>query len=83
MREKLLFNDNWKFHRKDIEEEIPVTKNETYWRTKTGSSTIVPAESLDTHNWVGVTLPHDYVIEETPNKDKDNAIGFLRGETSL
>ena len=82
MREKLLFNDNWKFHRKDIEEEIPVTKNETYWRTKTGSSTIVPAESFDTHNWVGVTLPHDYVIEETPDKDKDNAIGFLRGETS-
>ena len=82
MREKLLFNYGWKFHRKDITEEIPVTKNMTYWRTKTGSSTTVPSASFDTHNWVDVTLPHDYVIEDTPDPKKDNAIGYLRGETS-
>lgn len=82
MREVINFNEGWLFHREDIREEIPVTKNETYWRTKTGSSTIVPADNFDTHNWVVITLPHDYVIEDIPDPKKDNAIGFLRGETS-
>ncbi len=82
MREIIGFNEGWLFHRADIKEEVPVTKNETYWRTKTGSSTIVPADNFDTHNWDSINLPHDYVIEDIPDPKKDNAIGFLRGETS-
>lgn len=91
MREKILFNENWLFHEGDIKEEIPAFKGPIYAQSKTEhkiygpASRFYPAVFNDyntsklvcTERWEKVTLPHDYVIFQTPCEKNNNALGFF------
>lgn len=91
MREEILFNDNWLFHEGDIKEEIPAFKGPIYAQSKTEqkiygpASRFYPAAFNDyntsklvcTERWEKVTLPHDYVIFQTPREKNNNALGFF------
>ena len=82
MREKILFDDNWKFHRGDLPMRNTVMKGPDYIGAKTERMLIGPAsydyiDISDSYNpakmsgdlWEDVSLPHDYVIEGTPSKE--------------
>lgn len=91
MREKILFDSDWLFHRGDIEYPLPQTKGIMYISAKTermhlGPAAVgyyVSADSYDNraaHNperWRKVELPHDYVIEGVSEESGNNALGFL------
>ena len=76
MREKILFDKDWKFHRGDLPERNTVMKGPDYIGAKTERMVLGPAsyhykdesdafttEDLSADLWENVTLPHDYVIE--------------------
>ena len=83
MREKLSFNENWYFHKGDIENKTPDYKSYMYMSSKTERMQTGPAcrkYTLTIDDWVGkteyndevwkkVNLPHDFVIEEKPLQD--------------
>ncbi len=91
MREEILFNENWLFHEGDIKEEIPAFKGPIYAQSKTEhkiygpASRFYPAAFNDynasklicTERWEKITLPHDYVIFQTPCEKNNNALGFF------
>ncbi|MBR3715677.1 MAG: DUF4982 domain-containing protein [Clostridia bacterium] len=92
MREKILFDYGWLFHRGDIKMPLPETKGIMYTSAKTERVHMGPAavgyfaaaDSYDNklaHNperWQAVTLPHDYVIDGVPDEHGNNALGFLK-----
>ena len=96
MREKILFDDNWLFHRGDVKVDFPRNRGGMYTQAKTERKMCGPASkyytaSADgfergqlycTDRWENVTLPHDYVIFETPNKEENNAYGYLKRENA-
>lgn len=91
MREKLLFDENWMFHRGDIETPIPKRKGPVYVQSKTERKLHGPASRLYNSNpddyssstepnidrWEWVDLPHDYIIEQVPKEENNNALGFF------
>ena len=91
MREKILLDDGWLFHRGDIRPPFPQTKGTAYISAKTERCHMGPAavgytavaDSYDnraehrSERWQAVTLPHDYVVEGTPDPQENNALGFL------
>ena len=92
MREKILFNTGWRFHQGDIEVNFPTDKGPLYVQAKTERFRMGPAsiyysdtpESFETNKcfpnekWEYVTLPHDYVVFGTPDKNENNARGYLK-----
>ena len=96
MREKILFDENWLFHRGNIEIEFPADKGPVYSSSKTERKIWGPAsrhyrgmydcystaEEICTHKWEPVTLPHDYVILQKPTADNNNALGFFKYENA-
>lgn len=95
MREKILFDDNWKFHRGDLPMRNTVMKGPDYIGAKTERMLIGPAsydyiDISDSFNpakmsgdlWEDVSLPHDYVIEGTPSKEYPQALGYLKYENA-
>lgn len=95
MREKILFDDNWKFHKGDLPMRNTVMKGPDYMGAKTermligpasydyndASDSYVPAE-MSAHYWRDINLPHDYVIEGTPDLKNPQALGFLDYENA-
>jgi len=84
MREKLLFDFNWKFHPGDIEIAAPVTKSPMYQHAKTERAQWGPASynynensMVCTDSWEIVDLPHDYIISQTPNDKNNNTLGYF------
>ena len=91
MREKVSFNDNWYFHKGDIQTKTPDYKSYMYMSSKTERMQTGPAcrkYTLTIDDWVGkteyndevwqkVTLPHDFIIEEQPLKNSNGSFGFL------
>ena len=80
MCEKILFNDNWKFHEGDIAKaEIPEDKMYMYYQAKTqrGLHTAA-ANDFNDEFWSKVTLPHDYIIEQTPTPDGSMGLGYFK-----
>lgn len=91
MREKILFDDGWLFHRGDIKPAFPETKGVAYTSAKTERYHMGPAapgyyaeaDSYDNNRehkserWYAVTLPHDYVIDGIPTEHGNCALGFL------
>ena len=92
MREKLLFNYNWRFHEGEIDSgRYPSEKGPLYQHAKAESANWGPASKnyLDnttwwpkdkigsTENWQTVILPHDYVISHTPDKEYNEGLGFV------
>jgi len=96
MREKILFDDNWLFHKGDIDIDFPTDKAPTYVQSKTerkhwgpasryydvGSEVFKRVGLICTDKWENVNLPHDYIILQTPNKDENKALGFFKYENA-
>lgn len=96
MSEKILFNDNWVFHKGDINYNLPTDKGPIYNQSKTermkwGPACInyravpddyAPMVEHRTERWDWVTLPHDYVIQQAPNKNENNALGYFKYENA-
>lgn len=96
MREKILMDDKWLFHKGDIDIPFPKDKGPVYAQSKTERMLWGPAskhynakfENYDiskgmiTDLWYWVNLPHDYVISETPDRNENNTLGFLKYENA-
>ncbi len=91
MRRELLLNDNWYFHRGDIEVSRPKDKGPVYSQSKTVRCQVGPAaysymdipdaynspSGLLTHElWERVELPHDFVIYGDGSRE------FVRSENN-
>ena len=84
MREKLLFDFGWMFHAGDIETPMPVTKMPMYHHAKTERAQWGPAiydykenSPNTTELWQKVDLPHDYIINQTPDPKFNNTLGYF------
>lgn len=91
MKQTINFDKDWKFHRGDIDTDIPPYKGITYNTSKTERALIGPAcrnyiipGSFSTRaehkreTWEKVELPHDYLIGDTPDSRYNEARGFCR-----
>lgn len=95
MREKILLDNDWKFHRGDLPKKKNLMKGAYYisaktermllgpaaYLTKDDSYAFEPKEMCD-ENWENVDLPHDYVIEGTPSTKYPQARGYLKYENA-
>ena len=80
---KILFDDNWKFHKGDISEEIPSEKGWMYHQAKTVRNLWgAPSVEYNDEMWETVSLPHDYIIEQTPSSDGNQGLGYLKPENA-
>ncbi|MGI6280397.1 MAG: glycosyl hydrolase 2 galactose-binding domain-containing protein, partial [Acutalibacteraceae bacterium] len=83
MREIIDFDRDWLFHKGDIERDFPICKQAAYESAKTERALFGPASreyntgAFSEVPWVKVDLPHDYVIEEIPDKKYNEALGFF------
>lgn len=98
MREKILFDEGWMFHRGEISRSLPKDKGSTYSQAKTERMQWGPAarnykgwpedynaehnHEIQCENWEWVNLPHEYVIAQVPSKEEDGALGFFRYENA-
>lgn len=96
MREKLLFDFGWLFHKGDIEQNVPPSKGPVYMSAKTerkkwGPASIYYNDATDDYRqntefcpdkWVNVDLPHDYVISGEPKESNNPALGFFDYENA-
>lgn len=92
MREKICFDKGWHFHKGDIKYPVPNFKGVMYAQAKTKRKEYGPAAvTYDSHpdsynketginpeRWDAVDLPHDFVIEGTPDEANNNALGYLK-----
>ena len=92
MRTRELFCDEWRFHKGDIKLARPKDKGAIYIQSKTERFKKGPAAicyndtvetweedgSYPTEHWDVVRLPHDYVIEGTPNPEENATLGYLK-----
>ncbi|MBR5870735.1 MAG: DUF4982 domain-containing protein [Clostridia bacterium] len=91
LRTRIKLNENWHFHEGDIE-TVPLTdKNSAYQHAKTRRALWGPASMhynsnpdnwdtsrpLPTEPWTAVTLPHDYIITQTPDPKNNNTLGYF------
>ena len=79
MRERLLMDRGWKFHRGDVTLPAvhPALIIEVYRQTKSQRGRGPAAEEYDDTDWRTVDLPHDYAVEGTPDPDEPSAAGSL------
>lgn len=93
MREELLFDDGWLFHRGELSPPLPRDKGPIYCQSKTERMVWGPASrhydavpddfntehdhEIRTDLWEPVTLPHDFVISQTPSPDENNTLGYF------
>lgn len=91
MREKILFDEGWLFHKGEIERKRPPLKGPIYSSAKTererwGAAAVGYNDSSDDYRpgvefccdkWERVDLPHDYVITGAFNEDENNTLGYL------
>lgn len=91
VRSRVKLNEHWHFHEGDIP-EIPLTdKNSAYQHAKTRRALWGPASvgynsnpdnwdtsrPLPSEPWKDVTLPHDYIITQTPDPKNNNTLGYF------
>ena len=91
MRKKILFDKNWDFHKGDIKLPQSLDKGPIYIQAKTERARYGPAckhylsesddysvdHEINTTKWERVNLPHDYIIEQRPDKNFNNTLGFF------
>ncbi len=88
MREKINFDKSWMFHKGDIKIDFPSNKPAAYNSAKTQRMLWGPASHTyytgfrATEMWTCVDLPHDYVIEQIPDKKYNEALGFFSYENA-
>ena len=92
MREKILFNNDWNFHRGDIKQDYPRIKAMAYRSAKTERYLMGPASQnymipgvsvlkgskaeFKSEYWEKITLPHDYMAGDEPDSKYNEALGF-------
>ena len=90
MRTRELFNDEWLFHEGDINLPLPANKGPLYKQAKTERMLWGPAcraykerpdafdyEMYPTDNWEFVRLPHDYIVNKTPDEKQNDTLGYF------
>ncbi len=92
MREKIHFNGGWLFHEGEIETPAPAWKGPAYAQAKTEQFLAGPAgmyysdqpddfggakKDITLERWSWLSLPHDYIVTQTPDKEQNNAWGFF------
>ncbi len=91
MREKILFDEGWLFHKGEIERKRPPLKGPIYSSAKTererwGAAAVGYNDSSDDYRpgvefccdkWEKIDLPHDYVITGEFCEDENNTLGYL------
>ena len=91
MREKILFDNNWYFHKGDIAVDYPITKGPVYTMAKTERMRMGPAcrdynidvegfsytGEIKGEKWEMVNLPHDYIVTQNPSPDYNETLGFF------
>ena len=92
MRQELLLNDEWYFHRGDIKVETPFWKGPVYSQSKTERKQSGPAAYhyedrpdqylnasgvLNHEKWECVMVPHDYIVDQDIDANENNALGYL------
>jgi len=98
MRESVLFDHNWLFHKGDINVEFPTVKGPTYIMAKTQRMKMGPVAiayndnpddfrmddkaEIESARWVRVTLPHDYMIASEFREENNNALGYVKYENA-
>ena len=96
MREKILFDNGWYFHRGDIKIDYPQTKGPVYTMAKTERMKMGPASryydidaegynytgEIKGEKWEVVDLPHDYIISQTPSQEYNETLGFFKYENA-
>ncbi len=92
MRQQILFNDGWLFHKGDIKQPTPPVKGPIYiqskvermkWGPASKDYISVPNDSNYNHEyksdrWEEVRLPHDYVVLQRTEEENNNALGFFK-----
>lgn len=96
MREKICWDEEWVFHAGDVDQALPAYKGAAYCQAKTeraklGASCRFHNDRIDPYGngyefpdeiWEAVTLPHDYTIGQTPEKNYNNARGYFKYENA-
>ena len=91
MRQTILFDEGWLFHKGEIERKRPPLKGPIYSSAKTererwGAAAVAYNDSSDdyrpgvefcTEKWDKVDLPHDFVITGAFSEDENNTLGYL------
>lgn len=91
MRKHILLNEDWRFHRGDIDIPIPPVKGPVYSQSKTERKLVGPAayKYIDDPNphwargncanerWEKVSVPHDYIVDQDNDPNENNALGYL------
>lgn len=91
MREKILFNDDWRLLVDPPETAVPTTKAAMYLSAKTERLKWGPGayrhndvpgfwdleQELPAEPWEKVDLPHDYIIRQAPDPKEAGALGFF------
>ena len=94
MRERILFDNDWLFHKGDIEVNLPGRKGPAYMQAKTESKKQGPAsiyynDAVDDFKqnveykselWNRVSLPHDYIISGEMKEENNPGLGFFTYE---
>ena len=94
MREKILFNNDWNFHRGDIQQDYPRIKAMAYRSAKTERYLMGPAAQtyaipgvsvlkgakaeFKSEHWEKIELPHDYMAGDEPDQKYNEALGFCK-----
>ena len=95
MRQEILLNDGWLFHKGDIAEPVSPDKGFVYMQSKTERKKSGPAAYAfpDTPNafigsllspikWEYVRIPHDYVLFQDCDKNENCSFGYFRYENA-
>ena len=98
MREKILFNNDWNFHRGDIKQDYPRIKAMAYRSAKTERYLMGPAAQtyaipgvsvlkgakaeFKSEHWEKIELPHDYMAGDEPDQKYNEALGFCKYENA-
>lgn len=91
MRQKLNFNEDWYFHKGDINFVTPDYKAYVYMSAKTERMQTGPAcrhyavtmdewggkKEMKGEKWEKVNLPHDFLVNQKPTEDSNGSFGYL------
>lgn len=95
MRERILLDYGWRFHRGDIEIPGAQDKDPMYVQAKTERMRMGPAsktyndysgnisgKDMNPIRWETVDLPHDYVVKQIPEEQYNSALGYFKYENA-
>lgn len=75
---RLLLDGGWLFHAGDVPMPSVVGHGATYANAKAGVAQGAAAVDYDDSDWRAVTLPHDWVIEQGPDRSANVSQGYRK-----